>query len=156
MLIKKRLTNEQGFVLPLVLLVMVVLSVLFVSMFTLTETNTNQVVVQENNLRGYYMARSGIEIAHAALMTKDGDDSKYNLKIDRFIEEVEDGTVTSLTDILSLPENDPMSDVEIEVTVVDDEVKIHAISTLRSNDAKHDLSLFINMNNYNDTRWSNQ
>lgn len=153
MLIKERLTNEKGFVLPLVLLVMVVLSVLFVSMFTLTEANTNQVVVQENNLRGYYMARSGIEIAHAALMTEDDDDSKYNLQIDRFIE---DGTVTSLTDTLSLPENDPMSDVEIEVTVVDNEVKIHATSTLRSNDAKHDLSLFINMNNYNDTRWSNQ
>jgi len=155
MLIKKRLTNEKGFVLPLVLLVMVVLSVLFVSMFTLTEANTNQVVVQENNLRGYYMARSGIEIAYAALMTEDAD-SKYNLQIDRFIEEVEKGTVTSLTDTLSLPENDPMSDVEIEVTVVDDEVKIHATSTLRSNDATHDLALFININNKNDTRWSNQ
>jgi competence protein ComGC len=155
MLIKKRLTNEQGFVLPLVLLVMVVLSILFVSMFTLTEANTNQVVVQENNLRGYYMARSGIEIAHAALMTED-EDPNFHLQIDRFIKEYEDGTVTSLTDTLSLPENDPMSDVEIKVTVVDDEVKIHAISTLRSNEAKHDLSLFINMNNYNNTRWSNQ
>jgi len=152
MLIKKRLTNEKGFVLPLVLLVMVVLSVLFVSMFTLTEANTNQVVVQENNLRGYYMARSGIEIAHAALMTED-DDSKYNLQIDRFIDNYND---VPLKDTLSLPENDPMSDVEIEVTVVDDEVKIHATSTLRSNDATHDLALFININNKNDTRWSNQ
>ncbi|GEN55989.1 hypothetical protein GCM10012290_09660 [Halolactibacillus alkaliphilus] len=155
MLIKERLTNEHGFVLPLVLLVMVVLSVLFVSMFALADANTNQVVVQENNLRGYYMARSGIEIAHAALMTEDAD-SKYNLQIDRFIEEVEGGTVTLLTDTLSLPENDPISDVEIEVTVVDDEVKIHAISTLHSNGAIHDLSLFINKNNYNNTRWSNR
>lgn len=154
MLIKKRLTNEQGFVLPLVLLVMVVLSVLFVSTFTLTEANTNQVVVQENNLRGYYMARSGIEIAHAALMTKIEDaDSKYNLQIDHFIDNYND---VPLKDTLSLPENDPMSDVEIEVTVVDDEVKIHATSTLRSNDATHDLALFININNKNDTRWSNQ
>ncbi|WP_143008352.1 hypothetical protein [Pelagirhabdus alkalitolerans] len=149
---KEYLKNERGFVLPLVLLVMVVLSVLFVSMFTLTEANTNQVVVQENNLRGYYMARSGIEIAHAALMTEDSDPS-YHLQIDRFIDESSDG---SLTDELSLPEDDPMSDIEIEVSVVDSEVKIYATSTLRSNGAKQDLALFINTSNYNDTRWSNQ
>lgn len=154
MLIKERVTNEKGFVLPLVLLVMVVLSVLFVSMFALTEANTNQVVVQENNLRGYYMARSGIEIAHAALMTEDPD-ANFHLQIDRFIQEY--GTsATALTDTLSLPEDDPMADVEIEVSVVGDEVKVYAKSALRSNGVEHDLALYINVNNYNNTHWSNQ
>lgn len=145
--VNKNLKRVKGFVLPVVLMVMVVLSILFISIITIAQSNTKQITTQEDNLRAYYLARSGIDIAYAALMEeKDGD-----LKIYKFIKDTKD-TLTHKN--LALPnEIDPVGYVDIEISKEDDEIKIRAAAKTAKESGTSSLSLYIDKNNLSRTRW---
>lgn len=138
--------NRKGFALPIVLIVMVILGILFISITRIAQTNTIQVTIQEDNLRAYYLARSGIDIAYAALMEeKDGE-----LKINKFLQ----GTDNVLTHSLTLPnDTSPVGDVDIEVSKVDNEVRIHALAETLKGKGTSRLSLYIDKDNFTRTRW---
>lgn len=142
-----KLLKNKGFVLSTVLMVMMVLSILFVSIVTITKTNTKQVVTQEDNLRAYYLARSGIDIAYTALM-KETDDGEKNIQ--KFIDRKEE----TLNDRLALPnKDDPIGYVDIEVSKEGNEIKIHAKAEIANGPGKSSLSLYINKDNFSKTRW---
>lgn len=136
---------NKGFALPLVLMVVLVLSILFISIITIAQSNTRQVAIQEDNLRAYYLARSGIDIAYAALM----DDNEKN-----FREFLNDSSPLVHSD-LGLPSNDsPIGYVDIEVTdFSEDEVRIHAIARMAKGKGKSRLSLYIDKTNITRIRW---
>ena len=67
-----KLRKRKGFALMTVLFVVIILSIFFISIITITQSNTKQVRLQEDNLRAYYLARSGVDIAYAALMEEIG------------------------------------------------------------------------------------
>lgn len=137
----------EGFALPLVLMVVAVLSILFISVFSISQSNTKHVVTQEDNLRAYYLARSGIDIAYAALM----EESKGELKIQKFIK---DTKTTSLYEKLALPKaDDPVGFVEIEVTKSDEEVRIKATAKMVNGSGTSTLSLYIDKNNFSNIKW---
>lgn len=54
-----KLRKRKGFALMTVLFVMIILSIFFISIITIAQSNTKQITVQEDNLRAYYLARSG-------------------------------------------------------------------------------------------------
>ncbi len=55
---------------------MVVMSILFLSAYTLIQSNTKQIIAQENNLRAHYLARSGATLAYTAIAG--GEDNLLN------------------------------------------------------------------------------
>lgn len=139
--------ENKGFALPMVLFVMVVLVILFISISFVTNTNTLQVTTQEDNLRAYYLARSGIDIAYAALMEeKDGMQ-----KIMKFIQ---DTTIKELTDELYLPnDSNPIGIVNIKVSKKDNEIRIQAIAKTSKGKGSSRLSLYIDKDDFTRTRW---
>lgn len=139
--------NNKGFILPMVLLVMVILSILFVSINFISSVNTSQIAIQEDNLRAYYLARSAIDIVYAALMEeKDGV-----LKISKFIN---DNTISELVDELYLPDKtNPVGIVEITVSKLNDEIKIQSIAKTSEGKGSSKLSLYIDKDNFSNTRW---
>lgn len=68
----KMLRQHQGSALIFVVLVLVVVSIMAATITVLFNGNKNQIVYQENSMRAYYVARSGVELAYSALMT-DGE-----------------------------------------------------------------------------------
>ena len=153
-LIKIKKQNSRGFTLPLVLLVMIVLSILSLVVFNLLQANTRQITIQENNLRAHYVARSGIDIAYAALMTDGGSGQR---KIHNLI--TSNATITHNN--LNIPQDDPIGDVDIEVSFnnVTREVRINAKSSLKNGVGSSELNLYIyydesNTDDFSKTRWS--
>lgn len=84
--INKDKTNKEGYALITVVVVMVVMSILFLSAYTLIQSNTKQIIAQENNLRAHYLARSGATLAYTAIvegeenLLNDFNSSNYNSK----------------------------------------------------------------------------
>lgn len=80
----KNKRNKKGYAFTIVLIVMVVLSILFVAAYTVINSNTRQIVYQENKLRAHYLARSGANLAYTAIadnleeFLKDPNNDKYN------------------------------------------------------------------------------
>lgn len=74
--IYKNKTNKEGYALITVVVVMVVMSILFLSAYTLIQSNTKQIIAQENNLRAHYLARSGATLAYTAIVG--GEDNLLN------------------------------------------------------------------------------
>jgi len=146
----KILNNENGFSLPLILVFFVVFSILFTSAIFVTQTNTSQIDSQEDNLRAYYVARSGIDIAYAALMQ--ADVSPYDKKVDRLI--AEDATITHIA--LNVPKDNPIGTVDITVKVVNDEVEIHAVSQMIDDSESDSLTFYFKKDNYSKNRWENK
>lgn len=145
--INNNLKRIKGFALPVVLMVMVVLSILFISIITIAQTNTKQVAIQENNLRAYYLSRSGIDIAYAALMEENGGE----LNINKFIKDPKE---TLTHEKLTLPNTEnPVGYVDIEVSKVGDEIKIHAVAKMAKSAGSSSLSFYIDKNNFSKNRW---
>lgn len=67
-LLKEKISDDKGFALPVVIITLAVLGILIVSLAFMSASNTRQVITQEKNLKALYLARSGLEIAYAALM----------------------------------------------------------------------------------------
>ncbi|MCD6435303.1 MAG: hypothetical protein J7L15_02845, partial [Clostridiales bacterium] len=130
-----------------VLVYFVVLSILITSVYFVVNNNTKQVASQENRLRAYYVARSGIDIAYAALMQADTDG--YEKKVDRLIEN--DDSITQVD--LNIPKNNPIGTVTVTVDLVDDEVEIHAESIMLDNGETYSLSFYFNVDNFEKNRW---
>jgi len=152
----KILNNENGFSLPLILVIFVVFSILFTSAIFVTQTNTSQIDSQEDNLRAYYVARSGIDIAYAALMQADSD-ANYTLKVDRLI--AEDATITHTA--LNVPKDNPIGTVDIMVKVVESvkygkEIQIHAVSHMIDDSESDSLTFYFKKDNYSKNRWENK
>lgn len=63
----KRLKFKKGYALLNVLVVMVVLSILFIVVNTLLQSNINQIATQEKQLQAHYFARSGAGLAYTAI-----------------------------------------------------------------------------------------
>jgi len=57
-----KLKDETGLAFPLVLIVVLVLTILGVTLYTFSRTETSQVLLDENKMKAHYIARSG---AHA-------------------------------------------------------------------------------------------
>ena len=150
--IKNILLNEKGFSLPLILVIFVVFTILFTSAIYVTQANTAQIDSQEDNLRAYYVARSGIDMPYAALMQADSD-VNYPLKADRLIDEGV-GTIINHND-LDVPKINPIGTVDIEVTVLDDEIKIRAVSTMIDDSETDVISFYFRKDNFSKNRWEN-
>lgn len=150
--IKNILLNENGFSLPLVLMIFVVFTILFTSAIFVTQTNTMQIDLQEDNLRAYYVARSGIDIAYAALMQADSD-VNYTLKADRLIDEAV-GTIINHNG-LDVPKANPIGTVDIEVTVLKDEIKIRAVSSMIDDSETDSILFYFRKDNFSKNRWEN-
>lgn len=139
-----KFSNKKGFALPMVLLVVVVLSILFSSLIIMTQANTKHVTLQEDNLRAYYLARSGIDIAYTALM----EDNEKKFK--DFLNDNDE----LLHDNLALPDDiETVGHVDVVVTKPDGEVKIHAKARTESGNGTSKLSLYIDITNINRIRW---
>ena len=152
---KKCEHNRNGYTLLLVLLVMTVLSILSLSIFNLFQANTRQIVIQENNLRAHYLARSGIDIAYAAMMTSTS--SGGMLKINKLI----DDKATIEHKNLELPKTNPIGKVDIKISyiVAKKEVAINAKAKLIDGTGDSELTLYIqydeaDKSNFTRTRWS--
>lgn len=154
--IKNILLNENGFSLPLVLMIFVVFTILFTSAIFVTQTNTMQIDLQEDNLRAYYVARSGIDIAYAALMQADSD-VKYELKANRLIDEDLDEDLETIINHngLDVPKANPIGTVDIEVTVLEDEIKIRAVSSMIDDSETDSISFYFRKDNFSKNRWEN-
>ena len=150
--IKNILLNEKGFSLPLILVIFVVFTILFTSAIYVTQTNTMQIDSQEDNLRAYYIARSGIDMAYAALMQADND-INYTTKADRLIDQAI-GTSINHSD-LDVPKVNPIGTVDIEVTVLDDEIKIRAVSSMIDDNESDSISFYFRKDNFTKNRWEN-
>lgn len=130
-----------------VLFVMIILSIFFISLMTIAQSNTKQIRVQEDNLRAYYLARSGIDIAYAAIM----EEEKGVMKFHKFIKGSEDSIVH---DNLALPNADsPVGFVDVKISKDDNEVKISASAKTASGPGTSSLSLYIDKIDYTRTRW---
>ena len=138
-----KLRKRKGFALMTVLFVVIILSIFFISIITITQSNTKQVRLQEDNLRAYYLARSGIDIAYAALMEE--EEKNYT--------EFLNSSKNLTHDNLALPTEDPIGYVDIEVSEIEDEVKIRVIARTINGDGKSKLSLYIDKLNTSRTRW---
>ncbi|WP_350344539.1 type II secretion system protein [Proteinivorax tanatarense] len=145
--------NNKGFSLPMVLMVIMVLSILLASVFSLTQSNTKQIVAQENNLRAYYLARSGIDIAYAAMME---EDEPYGQKIHRLIKYNDEIEHIGL----ELPQNEPIGSVNLRVYYDEaaKEVIIESKANLIDASGASKLSLHIkydenNPGDFTKTRW---
>lgn len=150
--IKNILLNENGFSLPLVLMIFVVFTILFTSAIFVTQTNTMQIDLQEDNLRAYYVARSGIDIAYAALMQADSD-VNYKLKADRLIDEAVKTIINH--NGLDVPKANPIGTVDIEVTVLEDEIKIRAVSSMIDDSETDSILFYFRKDNFSKNRWEN-
>ena len=64
----KKIKSKKGYALVMVLLLFSILSILTLSAIYLNNTNTRQTKVQIQDKQAYYLAHSGVEIGHAALM----------------------------------------------------------------------------------------
>lgn len=62
--------DREGSILVFVLVIFLVLSMLTMSILNIFSTNTKQMVAQRNNMKAYYLAQSGVEIAYAAIIEK--------------------------------------------------------------------------------------
>lgn len=138
--------RKQGYALMLVLVVVVILSILSMGLFFMTDANTKQVAVQEDNLRAYYLARSGIDLAYAALMVDDGGIPKLKT----FIAE---GT-TVLTDTLELPNaTEAEGTVTIRVAMEGTEVHFQASAKMKSDNGTYTLNYYVDQDDFTKTRW---
>lgn len=143
------LKHDKGFALPTVLMVMVVLSILFTTVIMITQANTREIVLQEDNLRAYYIARSGIDIAYTALMEDPSNNG--DTKIKKFISDTE---ATLTHNQLKLPkESSPIGTVDIKVSKTAEEIKIHALAKTLNGPGISSLSLYIDKDNFTKTRW---
>lgn len=142
-----KLRKRKGFALMTVLFVVIILSIFFISIITITQSNTKQVRLQEDNLRAYYLARSGVDIAYAALMEEESGEQK----LDQFIR----GSDDELTHLnLALPDKaNPIGHVDIKVLKIDDEVRINAVAKTLKGPGNSSLSLYIYKDDYSRTRW---
>jgi hypothetical protein len=111
-----------------------------------------QIDSQEDNLRAYYIARSGIDMAYAALMQADND-INYTTKADRLIDQAI-GTSINHSD-LDVPKVNPIGTVDIEVTVLDDEIKIRAVSSMIDDNESDSISFYFRKDNFTKNRWEN-
>lgn len=60
--------REEGSALAMVLIALLFITILSTSVFMLSQTNTRQVVSQDNGIDSYYIARSGVEATFQALL----------------------------------------------------------------------------------------
>lgn len=67
--LKRRHTNENGVALVWVILLFMILMILVPSALFLARQDTLETVNEENRIKAYYVALSGIDIGYAALMT---------------------------------------------------------------------------------------
>jgi len=149
-MIKRKDQNEEGFVLIAVLIVMVALSILFLAVINLTNTNSKQLDMQEDHMRAYYLSKSGIDIAYAALMKNDKN-GVQNIK------DIIDGKTAKLESELELPNTtDPIGTVTINVKLVDKEVRISAFAQLENSQSTSTLVLYVDKDDFNKTRWERE
>jgi type II secretory pathway pseudopilin PulG len=146
----KKLNNENGYTLPMVIVVLVVFSILFTSMVIILNSNSKQITTQENNLRAHYLARAGVDIAYAGLLQEDNNQSLYHLKIHRLIDE---NTAITHSD-LSLPDSDPIGSVDVTASIEGDEVKIFAKATMNDGKGKSTIALYIKKDDFYKIRWA--
>ncbi|MBF4693849.1 hypothetical protein [Fusibacter ferrireducens] len=150
MMIKKRDPNEKGFALVAVLIVVVVLSFLFLAIVNLTNNNAKQMDMQEDHMRAYYLSKSGIDIAYAALMMTDNNGVQN-------IRTIIDGKKEKLESILELPNAaNPLGKVTIDVKMVNDEVRIAALAELENSDSTALLALYVHKDDFNKTHWERE
>lgn len=141
-----RQKRKQGYALITVLVVVVVLSILSLGLFFMTNANTKQVTVQEDNLRAYYLARSGIDLAYAALMVDNGG-------VPKLVDFVSEGT-TVLTDTLELPSASQVEGtVAIRVEMEGAEVHFRAEAKMKSGTGSYVLNYYVDKDDYTKTRW---
>lgn len=154
-MILKILKNEKGFSLPLVLVIFAVLTIFLTSSLKISRNNAKQVQNQESNMRAYYVARSGIDIVYAALLKAD---NTYETKADRFIEEVDNGTITNLTeDDIPVPSSNPIGYVDVKVEIIDKEIKITGDAKVNDSNQEYTLAFYFpkNLEDKN-TRWEKE
>lgn len=98
--------NERGAALIFVILALVIVSILAMAIASLVRSNLSQTVSQEDNLKAYYLAMSGQELAYAALLQVDTsvgvDPNKNTLVKSYFITGDPAETITPLSDTLTL------------------------------------------------------
>lgn len=67
------LRNEKGFVMPLALMVMFVVSLLGIALWQYSMTDTLQVTNELERMQAYYLAKSGADITMKILVTRSGE-----------------------------------------------------------------------------------
>lgn len=148
---KRNIKSNEGYTMVVTLIVMLVLMSLVASVLFLADNNTKQMDVLEENLRSYYLARSGIEIGYAAIMSTDKSGVK---KILTLIDE--ETTVLKETDLELPTKGTPIGSVDIEISLVGDEVRIYSKGTLSDTNSTSELALYINKSNFTKTRWERE
>jgi type II secretory pathway pseudopilin PulG len=160
-LIKGKTGNNNGFILPIVIVVMVVLSILFLSVFTTVSSNARHITIQENIQRAHYVARSGVEVAYAALMEADSD-AAYDYHLDRFIENAKADNTFTIEDTIFFPDDtNPIGEAKITVSrevittgdYVGTWVKIQSQGSHETGSSSQ-VSYFIHEDDFTRTRWS--
>ncbi|GAU79401.1 hypothetical protein [Fusibacter sp. 3D3] len=150
MAFKRKAQNEKGFALIAVLIVMVALSILFLGVINLTNSNSKQLDMQEDHMRAYYLSKSGIDIAYAALMMNDKNGVQN-------IRGIIDGKTAKLESTLDLPNTtNSVGKVTINVKLVDQEVRISSFAELDKSKSTATLVLYVHKDDFNKTRWERE
>ncbi len=85
----KKENKREGYALITVLVVLVVMSILLVTSFTLLQSNTKQIRSQEENLKAHYLARSGAMLAYTAILNDSGTKLLDQFSTSKFYNETE-------------------------------------------------------------------
>ncbi|MEA1975809.1 MAG: hypothetical protein U9N10_09790, partial [Bacillota bacterium] len=91
-------------------------------------------------------------IAYAALMQADSD-VNYKLKADRLIDEAVKTIINH--NGLDVPKANPIGTVDIEVTVLKDEIKIRAVSSMIDDSETDSILFYFRKDNFSKNRWEN-
>ncbi len=148
MIARKKHNDEQGFVYIVTLFIFAALLLIFTAVMVLTENNTKQLDTQEDHMRAYYLARSGVEIAFAALMEDHEQQMKLLIKTPGKTFEAEN---------LNLPNKDnSVGQVNLEATLVGDEIRIKSVGKSKGSEITATLTFYIDKTDFNKTRWGRE
>lgn len=122
---KSLLRDEKGAALAWTLILFIVMTILATSILFIVQQDLREVVMQEQRIKTFYVAQSGVDLGYAALMENENE----------YFEKLVDGTVVSLVDEIDVYDGATLvgkASVSIQPVVVDGKawIRIESVGTL--------------------------
>ncbi len=145
---KNTILNKRGAALIFVMVSMLIVFMMISIAASVSQANIKQASAQEDGLKAYYIARSGVELAYEAIMTKS---LLAGLKIAALTDEVSFGTDGTAKITVTSP--DPVS----PAVEADRKVIIQSIGTSSKSGTERTVTLefYYDYGTKKDMKWSN-
>lgn len=72
--------NRQGSALVMVLMIFLIVSIITLSVITVFSQNTKQISYQNNKMKAYYLAKSGVDMGYAAIRQPKSDTNPITIE----------------------------------------------------------------------------